>query len=70
MKANPFRDSNPEAIFGPRAEVFMSPDLTDVTVPLWAVASITHVSHIHQLGGSGAYLGTPSPNKKLDFWED
>ena len=70
MKDNPFRDSNPEAIFGPRAEVFMSPDLTDVTVPLWAVASTTHVSHIHQLGGSGAYLGTPSPNKKLDFWED
>jgi uncharacterized protein len=70
MKDSPFRDSNPGAIFGPRAEVFMSPDLTDVTVPLWAVASTTHVSNIHQLGGSGAYLATPSPNKKLDFWED
>jgi predicted acyl esterase len=70
MKDSPFRDSNPEAIFGPRAEVFMSPDLTDVTVPLWAVASTTHVSNIHQLGGSAAYLGTPTPNKKLDFWED
>ena len=70
MKDSPFRDSNPEAIFGPRAEVFMSPDLTDVTVPLWAVASTTHVSNIHQLGGSAAYLTTPTPNKKLDFWED
>ncbi|MEP6648504.1 MAG: CocE/NonD family hydrolase [Lapillicoccus sp.] len=70
LKDNPFRDSNPEAVFGPRAEVFMSPDLTDVTVPLWSVASTTHVAHIHQLGGSGAYLSTPTPNKKLDFWED
>ncbi|HEX4058164.1 MAG TPA: CocE/NonD family hydrolase [Galbitalea sp.] len=70
MKDSPFRDSNPDAIFGPRAEVFMSPDLTDVTVPLWAVASTTHVSNIHQLGGSAAYLSTPTPNKKLDFWED
>lgn len=70
MKDSPFRDSNPEAIFGPRAEVFMSPDLTDVTVPFWAVAATTHVSSIHQLGGSGAYLSTPSPHKKLDFWED
>ncbi|GAA1964262.1 CocE/NonD family hydrolase [Microbacterium deminutum] len=70
MKDSPFRDSDPEAIFGPRAEVFMSPDLTGVDVPLWAVASTTHVSNIHQLGGSGAYLATPTPNKKLDFWED
>lgn len=70
MKESPFRDSNPGAIFGPRAEVFMSPDLTGVTVPLWAVASTTHVSHFHQLGGSGAYLATPTSNKKLDFWED
>lgn len=70
MKASPFRDSNPEAIFGPRAEVFMSPDLSEVTVPLWAVASTTHVSNIHQLGGSGAYLATPTANKKIDFWED
>jgi predicted acyl esterase len=70
MKDSPFRDSNPEDIFGPRAEVFMSPDLSEVTVPLWAVASTTHVANIHQLGGSGAYLATPTPNKKLDFWED
>ena len=70
MKDSPFRDSNPEAIFGPRAEVFMSPDLSDVTVPLWAVASTTHISNIHQLGANSAYLNTPTPHKKLDFWED
>jgi len=70
MKDSPFRDSNPELIFGPRAEVFMSPDLSDVTVPLWAVASTTHLSNIHQLGGNAAYLNTPTPHKKLDFWED
>lgn len=70
MKDNPFKDSNPDAIFGPRSEVFMSPDLTDVTVPLWAVAATTHLSHLHQLGSSEAYLNTPTPNKKLDFWED
>ena len=70
MKDSPFRDSNPDRIFGPRAEVFMSPDLSDVTVPLWAVASTTHISNIHQLGSNSAYLNTPTPNKKLDFWED
>ncbi|MDJ0358298.1 CocE/NonD family hydrolase [Paenarthrobacter sp. PH39-S1] len=70
LKNTPFRDSDPEAAFGPRANVFMSPDLSDVTIPLWAVAATTHVAHFHQLGGSGAYLGTPTSNKKLDFWED
>ena len=70
LKQTPFRDSDPEVAFGPRAKVFMSPDLSDVSVPLWAVAATTHVAHFHQLGGSGAYLATPTPNKKLDFWED
>ncbi|GGF10588.1 CocE/NonD family hydrolase [Subtercola lobariae] len=70
LKKLPFRDSDPETAFGPRANIFMSPDLSDVTVPLWAVAATTHVAHFHQLGGSGAYLATPTPNKKFDFWED
>jgi uncharacterized protein len=70
MKDNPFRDSDPEAVYGPRADVFMSPDLSGVTVPLWAVAATTHVAHFHQLGGGGAYLATPTTDKKLDFWED
>lgn len=70
MKDSPFRDSDPDRIFGPRAEVFMSPDMAGVDIPLWAVASTTHISHLHQLGGSNAYLSTPTTNKKLDFWED
>lgn len=69
-KANPFKDSDPSAIFGPRSEVLMSPDLSDVTVPLWAVAATSHPSHFHQLGSSETYLNTPTTNKKLDFWED
>lgn len=69
-RANPFKDSDPSAIFGPRSEVLMSPDLTKVTVPLWSVAATTHPSHFHQLGSSEAYLNTPTANKKLDFWEN
>ncbi|MEA5360307.1 CocE/NonD family hydrolase [Amycolatopsis sp., V23-08] len=70
LKDSPFRDSDPDAVFGPRADVFMSPDLTGVTVPLWAVAATTHVAHFHQLGGSNAYLATPTADKKLDVWDD
>ncbi|MFE6933516.1 CocE/NonD family hydrolase [Streptomyces sp. NPDC057699] len=70
MKESPFKDSDPDLIFGPRAELFMSPDLSQVTVPLWSVAATTHVAHFHQLGSSEAYLATPTADKKLDFWED
>ena len=69
-RANPFKDSDPSAIFGPRSEVLMSPDLTDVTVPLWTVAATTHPGNFHQLGSSETYLNTPTANKKIDFWED
>ena len=69
-KVAPFKDSNPDAIFGPRSEVFMSPDMSEVDVPLWAVACTTHPAHFHQLGSSEAYLATKTTNKKLDFWED
>jgi uncharacterized protein len=69
-RANPFKDSDPAAIFGPRAEVLMSPDLSQVTVPLWTVAVTSHPSNFHQLGSSETYLNTPTANKKLDFWED
>ena len=69
-RAAPFKDSNPAAIFGPRSEVFMSPDMSGVEVPLWAVACTTHPAHFHQLGSSEAYLETRTPHKKLDFWED
>jgi len=70
VRAAPFKDSNPEAIFGPRSEVFMSPDMSQVEVPLWTVAVTTHPSHLHQLGSSEAYLTTRTANKKIDFWED
>jgi uncharacterized protein len=69
-RANPFRDSDPAAIFGPRAEVLMSPDLSEVSVPLWTVGVTSHPSNFHQLGSSETYLNTPTTNKKLDFWED
>ena len=66
----PFKDAAPEAVFGPRAEVFMSPDMRGVDVPLWSVACTTHIAHFHQLGSSEAYLNTPTPHKKIDFRED
>jgi uncharacterized protein len=69
-RAASFKDSNPAAIFGPRSEVFMSPDMSKVKVPLWAVACTTHVAHFHQLGSSETYLTTSTPHKKIDFRED
>ncbi|MEC3978025.1 CocE/NonD family hydrolase [Amycolatopsis sp. H20-H5] len=69
-RATPFKDSDPAAIFGPRSEVLMSPDLTQVDTPLWAVAATAHPANFHQLGSSETYLNTPTPNKKIDFWED
>ncbi|WP_410631661.1 CocE/NonD family hydrolase [Amycolatopsis sp. cmx-4-83] len=69
-RANPFKDSDPAAIFGPRSEVLMSPDLDALTVPLWTVAATAHPGNFHQLGSSETYLNTPTSNKKIDFWED
>ncbi len=69
-RANPFKGDDPAAIFGPRSQVLMSPDLSEVSTPLWAVAATSHPSHFHQLGSSETYLNTPTTHKKLDFWED
>ena len=69
-RAAPFKDSNVPAIFGPRSEVFVSPDMSGVKVPLWVVACNTHPAHLHQLGSSEAYLATNTTDKKIDFWED
>ncbi len=69
-RSSPFKDSNLPAIFGPQSEVFMSPDMSKVEVPLWTIACTTHPSHLHQLGSSEAYLSTNTTNKKIDFWED
>ncbi|MCP5328941.1 MAG: CocE/NonD family hydrolase [Steroidobacteraceae bacterium] len=70
VRSAPFKDSDPAAAFGPRSTVFMNADLRDVQVPLWVVACTTHLAHFHQLGSSEAYLATPTPHKKIDFWED
>jgi len=70
MREAPFKDSNPEAIFGPKSTVFMSPDMSHVDIPLWTVACTTHIAHFHQLGSSETYLATNTPNKKIDFWEN
>ncbi|MGW2282909.1 CocE/NonD family hydrolase [Streptomyces sp. NPDC001770] len=69
-RSHPFKDSDPSMIFGPRSEVLMSPDLGEVAIPLWTVAATTHPGHFHQLGSSETFLNTPTPNKKIDFWED
>jgi uncharacterized protein len=70
LRAHPFKDDDPATVFGPRSPVFMSPDLSEVTVPLWAVAATSHPAHFHQLGSSETWLNTPGADKKLDFWED
>jgi uncharacterized protein len=70
LKNAPFRDSDPASVFGSRSTILMSPDMSKVKVPLWAVACTTHMAHFHQLGSSEAYLATPTAAKKLDFWED
>ncbi len=69
-RANPFKGDDPEAIFGSRSQVLMSPDLSQVTTPLWAIAATAHPAHFHQLGSSETWLNTPTTDKKLDFWED
>ena len=70
LRGAPFRDSDTNVAFGPRSTILMSPDMSQVKVPLWAVACTTHMAHFHQLGSSEAYLATNTPFKKLDFWED
>ena len=70
VREAPFKDSNLPAIFGQKSRVFMSPDMSQVEVPLWTIACTTHPAHFHQLGSSETYLKTNTSNKKIDFWED
>lgn len=70
LKEASFRDSDTAAAFGPRSTILMSPDMSKVKVPLWAIACTTHMAHFHQLGSSEAYLATNTSSKKIDFWED
>src|SRR5204863_7451862 len=70
LQKPPCRDSDTTAAFGPRSTILMSPEMSKVKVPLWAIAYTTHMAHFHQLGSSEAYLDTNTPCKKIDFWED
>ena len=70
LKQASFKDSDTAKAFGPRSEIMMSPDMSKVKVPLWAVACTTHMAHFHQLGSSESYLATNTAAKKLDFLED
>src|SRR5207245_9082347 len=70
LKKASFRDSDTTAAFGPRSTILMSPEMSKVKVPLWAVACTTHMADFHQLGRSDAYLATNTAAKKLAFWDD
>jgi hypothetical protein len=69
-EAHPFNEPDGTLLYGPRAKLFMSPDMSKVTVPQWIVAATTHGAHVHGIGSSEAYLAAPTKNKKIDFWED
>ncbi|GAB3109554.1 CocE/NonD family hydrolase [Aestuariicella hydrocarbonica] len=70
LKEASFKDSDTSAAFGPKSTIMMSPDMSQVDVPLWAIACTTHMAHFHQLGSSEAYLATNTDAKKIDFLED
>ncbi|MFM5923483.1 MAG: CocE/NonD family hydrolase [Novosphingobium sp.] len=70
VKAHPFNEPDSTEVYGPRAKLFMSPDMSKTDVPQWIVAATTHGGDIHQIGSSEAYLEAPTPHKKLDFIED
>lgn len=62
--ATPFND--PSA-YGPRGSIFMSPDLSKATAPVWIVGPQTGVV-IHQLGSTETFLNsTASRARKFDF---
>ncbi len=70
IKAHPFNEPDSDFIYGPRAKLFMSPDMSKVTVPVWVVGATTHAGHIHQIGSSEAFIDTPIKDKKFDLVED
>ncbi len=62
--ATPFND--PEA-YGPNGSIFMRPDLSRATAPVWIVGPQTGVV-IHQLGSSETYIhSTGAKARKFDF---
>jgi hypothetical protein len=62
--ATPFND--PEA-YGPRGSIFMIPDMSKATAPVWIVGPQVGAI-IHQLGSSETYIrSTASKARKFDF---
>lgn len=62
--ATPFND--PSA-YGPAGSIFMSPDLSKATAPVWIVGPQTGVT-IHQLGSSETYLRSSAAKaRRFDF---
>ena len=70
LKSHPFKDSDPALTYGPEARLFMSPDMNQINVPLWAVGITNHQFNFHQLGTSEAFMRTSTPHKRFDVWED
>jgi predicted acyl esterase len=62
--ATPFNDP---AAYGPRGSIFMKPDLSKATAPVWIVGPQVGAI-IHQLGSSETYIhSTASTGRKFDF---
>ncbi len=62
--ATPFDDP---AAYGPRGSIFMSPDLSKATAPVWIVGPQTGVT-IHQLGSSETFVrSTAAAGRRFDF---
>ena len=62
--ATPFNDP---AAYGPRGTIFMSPDLSQATAPVWIVGPQTGVT-IHQLGSSETFIrSTAAALRRFDF---
>ena len=66
-KAHPFYDPN---IYGPNGEIFMTPDISKITIPEWITMPTGHHGHIHELGSSESYIFSGSKEKKFDVVND
>ncbi len=63
-RAHPFNDP---AIYGPKGEIWMSPEMDKVTIPQWISMPTIHRGHIHQLASSDAFILSPAKDKHLDM---
>ena len=63
-EAHPFNDP---AIYGPKGEIWMTPEMDKVTIPQWITMPSIHHGHIHQLASSDAFIWSPAKDKHLDI---